>query len=114
MARTLNGNLTGSAAHGYDELTDNWMLEQSDQDKRIARLKTRLRFLVGEDNFYKLYVGMPMNGDRLEKELKAKLVIFGEVSAQEYLAAHNICTLAPAMRVCKACNFHPKRIGIDA
>ena len=69
MARTLHGNLTGQAARTSQEV----LPEPDDQDKRIAKMKKRLRALMGEEEFRDFYVKTSFNGDVLENQLKRKL-----------------------------------------
>lgn len=68
MARTINGNHTGRAAHRtIDDEMD--QLERSDQDVRIGRKKEELRKLMGPEQFKEFYVLTSFGSDALEKEL---------------------------------------------
>jgi len=70
------GNSTAINIHAM-----NWVLamremaigEPSDQDKRIASLKSELRSLMGQDAFLLFYRTTSMNGDILEMQLLDRL-----------------------------------------
>jgi len=66
MARTLNGNWTGAAAHGRDEL-DQVSLDPNDQDKRIIVLKRELKKILSEEEWKEAYIHRPLNGDLQEQ-----------------------------------------------
>ena len=72
MARTINGNLIGKAAHRtIDEQMEN--LEPTPTDVRIGNKIKRVRELMG-DKFADWYKTTPFSNSLLEKALDEKLV----------------------------------------
>ena len=96
--------------------------EPSEQDLRIGALKTRLRFLMGDD-FIVFYKTTSFDGDELEQQLRArldeidrerdikyKMPVWMKEVEPETISTCLVCTLAPSMRVCDVCAF---RAGLE-
>jgi hypothetical protein len=62
MSRTLNGNLTGRAAHGIDELD----VPATDHEVRLTNASARVKELFGDDIFYCHWLMKLAAGEMLE------------------------------------------------
>jgi len=62
MARTLNGNLTGKAAHGIDDIYE----AQSDYSKRLDIAKSKVKSIFSDDEFFIHWMMRIEHGTMLE------------------------------------------------
>ena len=72
MARSTNGNLTGKASHGHDDIFDE-TITSTEQDIRIITKKKKLMSMMYEQEFHDFYVKTPFNSNDLEKALDDKI-----------------------------------------